>query len=62
MVGGDSKIVLTRTHTRVPVHTHNSYLETKKEIKTWHAPRQMGVKIKEKENTFFLSFLAKFSK
>ena len=35
MIGGDSKLVLTRTHTHVfphtHTHTHNSYLETQRE-------------------------------
>ena len=53
MIGGDSKFVLTCIHTRVPAHTHthNTYLEIKKnEIDT----RQMGVGIRKKKRHYTL--------
>jgi hypothetical protein len=44
MIGGNSKLVLTCTHTCSHTHTHNTHLE-KKERK--RLTRQMGVGIKE---------------
>ena len=50
MVGGDSKIVLTCTHTHVfpHTHTHDSYLETQREIEIIHALAKWGLGSRKK--------------
>ena len=56
MIGGDSKFVLTRTHTRVPPpppHTHNSYLETQRDRDLTHSPNGGRDQGKRKDHLVF---------
>ena len=48
MIGGDSKFVLTCTHTRVPAHTHTHTHTHIPTLPKKRETRQMGVGIRKK--------------
>jgi hypothetical protein len=50
MVSGDSKFVLTCTHTRVPAHTHTQHTSRNEKKEMTH---QMGVGIRKKKVSIF---------